>query len=49
VALLRSLEALERGDPAPVLESLLHEAHALLTTAARQIPADDEKTGRKSE
>ncbi len=43
VALLRYLEALESGEPAPALENLLQEAHALLTAAAREIP-DTEDT-----
>ena len=42
VALLRQLDALQRGEPAPLLHSLLDESHALLSAAAREIPETSE-------
>ncbi|RMF48983.1 MAG: hypothetical protein D6755_03010 [Anaerolineae bacterium] len=38
VALLRQIDALQRGEPAPLLDALLEECHALLSAAAREIP-----------
>ncbi|GAB4529709.1 MAG: hypothetical protein Fur0018_16490 [Anaerolineales bacterium] len=38
VALLRQVDALRQGQPAPALPALLEECHNLLSDAAREIP-----------
>lgn len=41
IALLRQVDALHCGRPAPTLPALLEESHALLSAAAHEIPDPD--------